>query len=311
MKVGFIGLGMMGAGMASNLQKSQHQLVVHDLSRAAAKAHLDAGATWVDSPRAVAEACDVVFLSLPTPKDVEAVTLGPDGVLAGLRRGNACFDLSTNSVEVVRRLGAACAERGVEFMDAPVSGGPSGAASGKLAIWVGGDQSTYNKYQSVLEAMGDQAAYIGPIGAGTIAKLVHNATGAALNCVLAEVFSMGIKAGVEPLELWKAVRQGANGRVRVFDRLPQHFLTGVYDPPPFALRLLAKDVGLATELGRQMGVPMRMVNLAQQELQEAMNRGWGNRGSNVAMVLQLERAGVEPLAVKPENIKAVFDAEKK
>ena len=307
MRVGFIGLGMMGAGMASNLQKSQHQLVIHDLNREAGQRHLDLGATWAESPREVAAACDVVFLSLPTPKDVEAVASGPDGILAGLRKGGACFDLSTNSVEVVRRLAAAFAERGGDFLDAPVSGGPHGAASGKLAIWVGGEQAVFDKYKVLLDAMGDQARYIGPIGAGTIAKLVHNCTGAAVNAVLAEVFTMGIKAGVDPLPLWEAVRQGASGRQRVFDRLGSHFLTGTYDPPPFALRLLHKDVSLATQLGAEVGVPMRMATLALQELTEAINRGWGNRGSAVHMLLQQERAGIEPLKVDPAQIKAVLD----
>src|SRR6201986_761725 len=211
MKVGFIGLGMMGAGMASNLQKAGHDLVVHDLTRQAASKHLNAGATWADSPKALAEACDLVFTSLPTPADVQKVGTGENGLIDGFRKGAAWFDLSTNSVDVVRALHAQFAERGVEFLDAPVSGGPRGANSGRLAIWVGGDEGVYNKYKDALSAMGDQAAYIGPIGAGSIAKLTHNATSAAVNVVLSEVFTMGIKAGVEPLALFEAVRQGAAG----------------------------------------------------------------------------------------------------
>ena len=155
--------------------------------------------------------------------------------------------------------------------------------------------------------MGDQARYIGAVGAGTIAKLVHNCAGAAINAVLAEVFTMGIKAGVDPLPLWEAVRQGASGRQRVFDRLGSHFLTGTYDPPPFALRLLHKDVSLATQLASEVGVPMRLSTLALQELTEALNRGWGNRGSAAHMLLQQERAGIEPLQVDPAQIKAVLD----
>jgi 3-hydroxyisobutyrate dehydrogenase len=120
---------------------------------------------------------------------------------------------------------------------------------------------------------GDQAAYIGPIGAGTIAKLVHNCTSAVMGVALAEVFTMGIKAGVEPLELWEAVRQGATGRQRTFDRLGR-FLSSQHDSADFALRLLHKDVGLAVGLGREVGVPMRLANMAYKELTEAMNRGW-------------------------------------
>ncbi|HVH81216.1 MAG TPA: NAD(P)-binding domain-containing protein, partial [Stellaceae bacterium] len=196
MKVGFIGLGMMGKGMAANLQKAGHQLVVYDLRRAAAEPYLANGAVWADSPKAVGEQSEVVFTSLPVPADVEAVALGPNGLIEGMKPDTAFFDMSTNSVSVVRKINAAFAEKNIYMLDSPVSGGPSGAASGKMAIWVGGDEQQFNRYAAVLGAMGDQAAYIGPIGAGTIAKLVHNCTSAVMNVALAEVFTMGIKAGV-------------------------------------------------------------------------------------------------------------------
>jgi 3-hydroxyisobutyrate dehydrogenase-like beta-hydroxyacid dehydrogenase len=309
MQIGFIGLGMMGAGMASNLQKAGHQLIVHDLSRQAASRHLADGATWAESPRAVAQAVDLVFTSLPTPTDVEKVGTGEDGLLSGFRKGAAWFDLSTNAVSVVRALHAQLAEHGVEFLDAPVSGGPRGTSSGRLAIWVGGDKAVFDKYKSVLDTMGDAARYIGPIGAGSIAKLVHNAAGAATNIVLSEVFTMGVKAGVDPLPLWEAIRQGAGGRNRLFDRMADHFLTGSYEPADFALRLLHKDVSLACQLARDVNVPMRLTNLAQLELTEALNRGWGSRDSRVGMLLQQERAGVDSIAVPPDKLKAVLDAD--
>jgi 3-hydroxyisobutyrate dehydrogenase-like beta-hydroxyacid dehydrogenase len=310
MKIGFIGLGMMGAGMASNLQKAGHELVVHDLSRQAASRHLANGATWAESPRAVAAAVELVFTSLPTPADVEKVGTGEDGLLSGFRKGAAWFDLSTNAVSVVRALHAQLAEHGVEFLDAPVSGGPSGANSGRLAIWVGGERAVFDKYKSVLDGMGDAARYIGPIGAGSIAKLVHNAAGAAVSTVLAEVFTMGVKAGVEPLPLWEAIRQGAGGRSRLFDRMSRGFLTGTYDPPDFALRLLHKDVSLACQLARDVNVPMRLTNLAHQELTEALNRGWSHRDSRISMLLQQERSGIDKIAVPPDRLKAVLDADK-
>ncbi len=310
MKIGFIGLGMMGAGMASNLQKGGHQLVVHDLSRQAASRHLTNGAEWAESPRAVAQATELVFTSLPTPPDVEKVGSGEAGLLSGFRKGSAWFDLSTNAVNVVRALHAEFAKQGVEFLDAPVSGGPRGANSGRLAIWVGGDRATFDKYKSVLDAMGDAARYIGPIGAGTVAKLVHNAAGAAANIVLAEVFTMGVKAGVDPLPLWEAIRQGAGGRARLFDRMADHFLTGSYEPADFALRLLHKDVSLACQLARDVGVPMRLTNLAQLELTEALNRGWADRDSRIGMLLQQERAGIDRIAIPQDRLKAVMDGDK-
>ena len=310
MKVGFIGLGTMGASMASNLQKAGHELVVHDLRRAAAERHLAAGATWADSPRALAEQVEVVFTSLPGPPEVEAVALGTDGLLAGLREGSAYFDLSTNSPTVIRQLHAKFAEKRVYLLDAPVSGGPKGAASGKMALWIGGDEQIYNRYQQVLGAMGDRARYIGPIGAGSVAKLVHNCAGYAMQCCLAEVFTMGVKAGVEPLALWEAVRQGAGGRRRTFDGLVDQFLPNKYDPPAFALRLAHKDVTLATQLARELKVPMHMANLALDELTEALNRGWGDRDSRVAMLLQQERAGVK-IAVEPEQLRLALERDGK
>jgi 3-hydroxyisobutyrate dehydrogenase len=176
---------------------------------------------------------------------------------------------------------------------------------------VGGDKVTFDKYKPVLGAMGDQARYIGPTGAGSIAKLTHNAASAAVNVVLAEVFTMGVKAGVEPLSLFEAIRQGASGRSRMFDRMADHFLTGSYDPADFALRLLHKDVSLACQLARDVGVPLRLTNLAREELTEALNRGWGSRDSRAGMLLQQERAGIETIAIPPDKVKAVLESDSK
>jgi 3-hydroxyisobutyrate dehydrogenase-like beta-hydroxyacid dehydrogenase len=296
----------MGAGMASNLQRAGYELVVNDIREEAASPHLAAGAEWGDSPTQVAEAADVVFTSLPTPPDVEAVALGDRGLLRGMAPGKVYFDLSTNSPTLVRQLHATFLERGVHVLDAPVSGGPAGARSGKLAIWVGGDQDVFNQHAAVLNAIGDQVMYVGPIGAGSVAKLVHNCTGYMIQCALAEAFTMGIKAGVEPLALFQAVRQGAVGRQRTFDRLPDHFLSGNFDPPAFALRLAHKDVSLATQVGREHNVPMRMAHLALDELTEAMNRGWAARDSRVAMLLQEERAQLD-IKVDEERLREAMN----
>src|SRR5881275_1060178 len=292
MKVGFIGLGTMGASMAANLQKAGYELVVHDIRRAAAERHLAAGAVWADSPKALAEQCEVIFTSLPGPPEVEQVALAPNGLLAGMKDGSAYFDLSTNSPTLVRELNRRFSKKHVYMLDSPVSGGPRGAASGRLALWIGGDEQIFNRHKKVLDAIGDQARYIGPIGAGSVAKLVHNCAGYAVQCCLAEVFTMGVKAGVEPLALWEAVRQGAGGRRRSFDGLIDQFLPNKFDPPAFALRLAHKDVTLATALGREHKVPMRLANITLEEMTEALNRGWGERDSRVAMLLQEERADV-------------------
>ena len=306
MKVGFIGLGTMGASMASNLQKAGHELCVNDVRREATAPHVAAGAHWKDTPRQVAEGVDVVFTSLPGPAEVEAVAIGPDGLIHGLRKGGAYFDLSTNSPALVRRLHAQFKAKGLSLLDAPVSGGPKGARTRKLALWVGGDREVYDRFKPVLDAIGDQPYYVGLIGAGSVAKLVHNCAGYAIQTALAEVFTMGVKAGVDPLELWKAVRQGAGGRRRTFDGLVDQFLPGTFDPPAFTLKLAHKDVSLATSLARELGVPMRVANLALEEMTEALNRGWGQRDSRVAMLLQEERAGVR-IAVPSEKIRAVLE----
>jgi 3-hydroxyisobutyrate dehydrogenase len=219
-----------------------------------------------------------------------------------MKPGAAYFDLSTNSPSVVKKLHAAFAEKGLHMLDAPVSGGPAGAASRKLAIWVGGDEKVFNRHKSVLDVIGDRAAYIGPIGSATVAKLVHNMSGYAIVCALAETFALGVKAGIDPLTLWQAVRQGAVGRRFTFDALIDQFLPGEYDPPAFALKLAHKDVSLANGLGRELGMPMRICNLTLAEMTEALARGWGGRDSRVVMLLQQERAGVE-IAVERERLR--------
>jgi 3-hydroxyisobutyrate dehydrogenase len=304
--VGFIGLGTMGSRMAASLQRAGYPLIVNDVRHAATESHLQKGAEWADTPRQVAETAEVIFTSLPAPPDVEAVALGENGIIRGIKPSGVYFDLSTNSPALVRRICASFADRGAHMLDAPVSGGPRGAASGRLAIWVGGDRSSFDRCKAVLDAIGDQARYVGPIGSATVAKLVHNCAGYMLQRSLSEVFTMGAKAGVDPLALWEAVRQGALGRSGTFDGLAAHFLPANYDPPDFALRLAYKDVSLAAELGRELKVPMPMAELALEELAAALDRGWGERDSRVAMLLQQERAGVQ-IAVEPERIQSVLE----
>ncbi len=309
-KIGFIGLGTMGGSFALNLAKAGYPMVVHDIHHQAGERSRAAGASWAETPRALAEACAVVLTSLPGPAEFEAVALdGENGLIAGMAPETVCFDLTTNAPTVVRRVHAAFAAKRIHVLDAPVSGGPKGAESGRLAIWVGGDRAQFDNHRAVLDALGDQVRYVGPIGAGSVAKLVHNAAGYAIQCALAEVFTVGVKAGVDPLALWQAVRQGARGRQRTFDSLADHFLVNQYDPPDFALRLALKDVTLAGQLGRDVGVPMRLVNLAEAELAEALGRGWGERDSRVSMLLQQERAGIR-IEVEPAQVQAVLDADK-
>ncbi len=309
MKVGFIGLGTMGGSMAYNALDGGNEMVVHDINPASATRHLEAGAVWADTPREVAEQSEIVFTSLPGPTEVEAVALGEAGIMEGMSAGKVYFDLSTSTPAMIRKIHAEAAARGIDVLDAPVSGGPRGAASRNLAIWVGGDKDVFDRCKPVLDSIGDKAYYVGPIGCGAIAKLVHNCTGYIVQAALAEVFTMGVKAGVEPLALWQAVRKGAQGRRGTFEGLAEHLLPGKFDPPDFALKLARKDVDLAVSVGREFDVPMRLANLALMEMTEAINRGWGDRDSRVAMLLQEERAGVE-VRVDEAVLNAVLEAER-
>jgi len=293
MKIGFIGLGAMGRPMAESLQRAGHDLQVYDLRR------VEGFSNYKSSVTEAAQDCELLFTSLPGPAEVEAVAPQVQSV-------KAWFDLSTNSPGMVRKLHRQMAAKGIQLLDAPVSGGPRGAQSGKLAIWVGGDADVFKKYESVLRQIGDQPYYVGPIGAGTVAKLAHNAASFTVQAALAEIFTLGVKAGVEPLALFKALRQGATGRKRTFDRLPEHFLPGVYDPPAFTVRLAHKDMTLAMELAAAEGVPMKVGQIALDELAGAMQRGWGDRDCRVAMTLQEERAKVS-VRVARERLQDAMD----
>ena len=297
MRIGFIGLGAMGGPMAANLQRAGHELIVNDLRK------VEGFPRWAQSAAEAAAGCEVLFTSLPGPAEVEA-TAG--SVRGAISRGAAWFDLSTNSPEVVRRIHAEVAKSDVHFLDAPVSGGPKGAQSGKLAIWVGGDADAYKTHESLLRQIGDQPLYVGPIGAGSVAKLAHNCASFSVQAVLAEIFTLGVKAGVEPVALLKALRQGATGRKRTFDRLPEHFLPGKYDPADFTVRLAHKDVTLALQMARDFGVPMRIGEIALGELVACIERGWGERDCRVAMTLQEERAGVS-VRVPAEKLQGILD----
>ncbi|HLB97426.1 MAG TPA: NAD(P)-dependent oxidoreductase, partial [Acetobacteraceae bacterium] len=202
MKAGFIGLGTMGAGMANNLQRGLTArgdgLMVHDVRREAAQRFIHAGARWADTPAAIAAECDIIFSSLPGPPEFDAVVSGPNGLLEGIRGGTAYFDLTTNSPTTVRKAHAAFEAKGAHLFDAPVSGGPRGANTGKLAVWCGGDRDVFDKWKPILDLFADQASYVGPIGAGSVAKLVHNCFGYIMTVGAAEVFTMGVKAGIEP-----------------------------------------------------------------------------------------------------------------
>ncbi|MDM0116262.1 NAD(P)-dependent oxidoreductase [Variovorax sp. J22R133] len=306
MKIGFIGLGAMGAGIALNLLKAGHELVVYDVRKESAAAHIQAGARWSETVAELAREADVVFTSVPGPKEMRELGVGEGGLASSMRKGSVWFDLTTNSPTVVREVAARVKEMGIELLDAPVSGGPAGARSGKLAIYVGGDREVFDRTKVVLDAVGDKVMYVGAIGAGNVAKLVHNLVSLVMRMTIAEGMSLGTKAGMDPLELWHAVRQGVIGRTRTFDLIGDQYLQSKYDQTGFNLRLGYKDFTLALDLAKEMGVPMKQSQAAYEDYTEALERGWGDLDSRVPMQLQNERAGVT-IKESAENVKKTFE----
>ncbi|HIC49349.1 MAG TPA: NAD(P)-dependent oxidoreductase [Dehalococcoidia bacterium] len=291
MKVGFIGVGFMGQHMAKHILDGGHDLTIYDISETAAKDLVKAGAKWVSSPSEVATVSEVIFTSLPTPQDVEQVVLGEGGILAGALEGTTLFDLSTTDPETITRISNSAAQSGISVLDAPVSGGTVGAEQGTLCVMVGGEKNNYDKYKSVLDLIGNQVVYCGNLGAGAVCKIVNNLIGMTLGVVLSEAFSLGVKAGVDPMTLYNAVSM-SSGETRQMHTFPTGLFEGDFSPG-FKLDLGSKDVGLATDLGRSLRVPMDVSNLIHQKYVEAQNRGWGGQSTTAIAKLQEERAGVE------------------
>jgi 3-hydroxyisobutyrate dehydrogenase len=293
MRVGFIGLGNMGAPMAGFVLDARLDLVVHDLRKEAAAPLLVRGASWADSAQAVAAACDVVGVCVPGPPEMRAVILGPRGVLEGARPDAVVIDHTTNSPAVVREVGAALQARGVHLLDAPLDGGREGALEGALTLFVGGDETILRRVRPVLDTFSRSVVWTGGLGTGSVTKIVHNALAMSIDLLLAECLTLGAKAGVAVPRLVEAFREGCIvGQNMTFTkRMPATLFRGDF-AARFALALAHKDFGLAAELAARHGVPTRLLDLCQQELQEAMNRGWGDQDRIKASTLQEERAGV-------------------
>lgn len=292
MKLGYIGTGNMGNPMAVNMIKAGHQLTVHDLRREAATNLLEMGAQWADSPKAAVGDNEVVFTSLPGPRDVEAVALGEDGVLEGSSSQTIYVDLSTNSPTAIRSIHQTFAARGIPVLDAPVSGGVYGAAAGTLAVMVGGDEAVFRKVKPALDAIGTHVVYCGPIGSGAVCKICNNLLSMGTGVLLAEALTLGVKAGVDLGVLADVINNSSGGCKRLSEKFPRFLFQGNFEPG-FATALAAKDVRLATDLGREYGIPMELSNLIDQRHVEAMLRGWGAEDSDAVARIQEEKAGVQ------------------
>ena len=292
MQIGFIGVGNIGAPIAGQLLAAGHALVVHDLRRAAATALIDAGAQWAGSPAELAAECDAVATCLPGPAQMEEVCLGPDGIVAHLRPGALYIDHTTNAPALVRRVHAMLAAREVAMLDAPVSGGMEGAGTRDLLVMAGGDKAAFERARPLLDAVAKRVIYTGGIGTGSIAKIMHNSASFTLDLVMAECWTVGVKAGIDAATIVHVFDEAALGhQMSLKVRLPATYLRGDFDPR-FSLALATKDLGLALDLARATQTPMRFAALCEQELIEAIGRGWADRDASIALTLQEERAGV-------------------
>lgn len=293
MQAGFIGTGNMGNPMARNLIRAGYQLVVHDVRQEATANLIELGAQWADSPQAVAASSEVIFTSLPTPVEVEQVLTGPSGILAGARPGTVYFDLTTNSPSTVRRLAQIAAEHGVTMLDSPVSGGVEGAEAATLAVMVGGDKAAFEKYRPLLQAIGKNVFHLGELGNGCVAKLVNNLISLSVGQIIQEGVVLGVKAGLDPLTLYEVMNVASASRY--VQQLPR-LLERNFENPTFFLELAAKDVGLAVQLGRELGVPMTMSAVAEQHYIRGKARGLGRLSPQATLIVHEEAAGV---VVKP------------
>ncbi len=287
MKLGFIGTGTMGNPMSRCLIDGGHQLTVHDLRREATTNLCEMGATWADSPRAVAEASEIVFTSLPGPVEMEQVVQDPStGILSGLRPGQAYVDTTTNSPTVFRRVAEACRAQGIEVLDAPVSGRPP-----NMTILVGGDRATFDKHLPVLECMGRDVFYVGETGTACIAKLATQYMGYCNVITALEGMLIAAKAGIDLKVLAEIVPVSA-GASRGFTRLPDAVFNRNFGSNG-TLDIIAKDLHLACELARDVQAPAHMGLIAEDLFQRAQAQGWG-RWDFPAVVQVLEQmAGAE------------------
>ena len=290
MRIGFIGIGNIGRPMAGQLLAAGHSLTVHDVRPDAATGLVAAGASWADTPGGVAAQSEVVATCLPGPAEMQEVCLGAGGILETIKPGTLYIDHTTNSPLLVRRVYATLGAKDVAMLDAPVSGGMEGAQTRDLLVMVGGDRAVFERARPLLDALAKRVLYTGGIGTGCIAKIMHNCASFTLDLVMAECWTVGVKAGIDPAVIVDVFNQAALGHMMSLKvRLPATYLCGNFDPR-FSLALARKDLGLALELARATDTPMRLSALCEQEMVEAMGRGWANRDASIFLTLQEERA---------------------
>ena len=293
--IGFIGLGTIGGAVARNILKAGYPMMVHDIRPEAVKTLVELGAKPAESAAGVGRHCRLVFSSLPSPREVEEVALGAEGLLHAVHEGSVFVDLSSSSADLIRRIEAEFRSHGARVMDAPLIVGKHGVANRSLQVLSSGDFETYKEVKPILDAFGDTVVYTGPLGTGTVIKLAHNLVRRGIGLAIGEGVVLGAKAGVDPQLLWDCMRWGLEVQLHQLAKtLAETVFKGNYESAAsFGIGLSRKDVGLATELGRQYNVPMPIAALVEQMMIQAINRGWSDQSTLSLFRLQEEAAGIE------------------
>lgn len=291
-KVGFIGLGIMGGGMAANVLKKGNELVVFDIDGKAVARLVALGATAASSPAAVAAASDVVITMLPDAPDVERVALGPDGIVAGMRAGSTMIDMSTSAPDTTRKIGAALAAKGCFMVDCPVGKTAEHAVSGTLTLMAGGDAAVVARVRPVLDCMGTDFFDCGGLGNGHAMKATNNLLATTLVALNAEILAAGIKAGLT-LETMTSVMQKTmawNNQLAV--AFPLRPLIGDFSPG-FMLRLAHKDCRIALEMIAAMGLEAPIGTATLKACQDGLDRGMGANDVGVLLKIREDAAGLK------------------
>jgi len=254
LKIGYIGLGIMGKSMARNIMRAGFEVVVHNRSRQSVHTLMAEGAVEAHSPAEVAAQVDVVCTNLPDSPDVELVALGEGGIIDGAHEGLIFIDNSTIKPATTRMIGGRLAERGVTMLDAPVSGGDVGAKEGTLSIMVGGPEQAFNKVMPVFEVMGKTITHVGGLGDGQIAKAANQIMVAAQMVAMGELLILAQKAGADPVKVVQAIRGGAAG-CWTLDNKPQRLFAGNRQPG-FKAYMQAKDLGIVMDTAREYGMAL-------------------------------------------------------
>ncbi len=272
-KVGFVGVGIMGKPMARNLLKAGFELTVHDRFKPPVDELVSAGAREADSPSACADGMDVVVTMLPDSTNSETVILGDNGVLAGARKGATIVDMSSIAPAMSQKIAAACEAKGIDALDAPVSGGEPGAVAGQLAIMVGGKKDVFERCEPVLKAVGTSYVLCGGYGAGNTTKLANQIIVAANIEAVGEALVLARKAGLDPNTVFEAIRGGLAGS-NVLNAKGPMMIDGNFKPG-FRIRLHQKDLANALLTGKELGVPLPVTALVQQMVGALVNNGKG------------------------------------